>query len=158
MRWGLPSLFYAATPLINWYKMACMRDILYRLIWMKFISMLSMYVQSGGTHSHWRIMVLTQSPTVLIFVDITSAPNSRGNMWKHWYFCSFRAVISGLHLIGPHETYVYNESTSSFSICHIAASTTDSTGPFPLVCTIYVMLQTDLIEFLFLYFDWHRNE
>ena len=45
-------------------------------IWMKFISMRSMYKQSGThRHFHWRIVaVLTQNPTVLLFVDITGAP------------------------------------------------------------------------------------
>ena len=45
MHWGHLRLFYAATFPLNWYKMACMGDILHRLIWMKFISMLSMFVQ-----------------------------------------------------------------------------------------------------------------
>ena len=57
-------------------KMACMANILNRLICVKFISMLSMYVQFGThRHFHWRIIVvLTQNPTVLMFVDITGAP------------------------------------------------------------------------------------
>ena len=41
LRWGHPSLFYTATSLLILYKMFCMRDISYRLIWMKFINMLS---------------------------------------------------------------------------------------------------------------------
>ena len=51
LRWGYPSLFYTATSLLIWYKMFYMRDISYRLIWMKFINMLSVYAQSG---THWR--------------------------------------------------------------------------------------------------------
>ena len=71
-----PSLFHTATSLLNWYKMACMANILHRLIWVKFMSILSMYVQSGThKHFHWRIIaVLTQNPTVLMVVDITGAP------------------------------------------------------------------------------------
>ena len=55
---GHPSLFHAVTSLLNGYKMG---DISYRLKWMKFISMLSMYVRSG-THGHfyWRISVVWQ--------------------------------------------------------------------------------------------------
>ena len=30
MRWGHPTLFHTDTSLLNWYKMACMGDILYR--------------------------------------------------------------------------------------------------------------------------------
>ena len=52
LRWGHPSLFHTATSLLNWYKMFCVRDISYRLIWMEFISMFSVYAQSG-THSRF---------------------------------------------------------------------------------------------------------
>ena len=56
--------------------MACTANVLHRLIWVRFMSMLSMYVQSGThRHFHWRIIaVLTQNPTVLMFVDNTGAP------------------------------------------------------------------------------------
>ena len=77
MRWGHPSLFRAATSLLNQCKMVCMTNVLHRLIWIIFMSMLStMYVQSGThRHFHWRIIpVLTQTPTGLMFVDITGAP------------------------------------------------------------------------------------
>ena len=40
--WGHPSFFHIATSLLIWYKMFCVRDISYRLIW-KF----SVYAQSG---------------------------------------------------------------------------------------------------------------
>ena len=59
--WGHPSLFHIATSLLIWYKMLCMRYISYRLTWMKFINMLSVYTQSG-THRRvnwWIIVVLT---------------------------------------------------------------------------------------------------
>ena len=47
MPWGHPSLFHAATHFLNWYKMVCRANVLHRLIWVKFMCMLSMYVQSG---------------------------------------------------------------------------------------------------------------
>ena len=47
LRWGHPSLFHTATSLLIWYKVFCVRDIPYRLIWMKFINMFSVYAQSG---------------------------------------------------------------------------------------------------------------
>ena len=55
LRWGHPSLFHTATSLLIWYKMFCMRDISYRLIWMKFINMLSVYAQSE-THRRFKLM------------------------------------------------------------------------------------------------------
>ena len=61
LRWGQPSLFHTAMSLLIWYKMFCMRDISYRLIWMKYINKLSVYAQSG-THrpvNWWIIAVLT---------------------------------------------------------------------------------------------------
>ena len=61
LRWGHPSLFHTATALLIWYKMLRMRDISYRLIWMKFINMLSVCAQTG-THRRfnwWSIAVLT---------------------------------------------------------------------------------------------------
>ena len=61
LRWGHPSLFHIATSQFIWYKMFCMRDISYRLTWMKYINMLSVYAQSE-THRRfnwWIIAVLT---------------------------------------------------------------------------------------------------
>ena len=61
LRWGHPSLFYIAMSLLIWYRMFCMRDISYRLIWMKYINMFSVYGQSG-THrpfNWWIIAVFT---------------------------------------------------------------------------------------------------
>ena len=52
LRWGHPSLFHTATSLLIWYKMFCVRDIAYRLIWMECINMFSVYAQSG-THSRF---------------------------------------------------------------------------------------------------------
>ena len=37
LRRGHPSLFHAATSLIIWYEMFCMRKISYKLIWIEFI-------------------------------------------------------------------------------------------------------------------------
>ena len=50
LRWGHPSLFHTATSLLIWYKMFWVRDISYKLLWMEFINMFSVYVKSG-THS-----------------------------------------------------------------------------------------------------------
>ena len=61
LRWGHPSLFRTAKSLLIWYKIFCMRDILFRLTWMKFINTLSVYAQSG-THRRvkwWIVVVLT---------------------------------------------------------------------------------------------------
>ena len=52
LRWGHPSLFHTATSLLIWYNMFCVRDISYRLIWMEFINMFSVYAQSG-THGRF---------------------------------------------------------------------------------------------------------
>ena len=83
-----PSLIHVAMSLLNWYKMACVVNILHRFIWMKFVSILFMYVHSGKHgHFHWRtFVILTQSPTVLKFVYITDAQKL---WWKHvatWVF------------------------------------------------------------------------
>ena len=59
--WGHPSLFHTAMSRLIWYKMFCMRDISYRLIWMEYINMLFVYAQSG-THrpfNWWIIAVFT---------------------------------------------------------------------------------------------------
>ena len=52
LRWGHPSLFHTATSLLIWYKMFCVREISYRLIWMECINMFSVYAQSGN-HSRF---------------------------------------------------------------------------------------------------------
>ena len=59
LRWGHPSLFHTATSLFIWYKMFRMRDISYKLTWMKFINMLSVYAQSE-THRrfNWCIIAI----------------------------------------------------------------------------------------------------
>ena len=43
LRRGHPSLFHIATSLLIWYEMFCLRDISYRLTWMEFINLFSMY-------------------------------------------------------------------------------------------------------------------
>ena len=78
-------------------KMARMANISNRLICVKFISMLSMYVQFGThRHFHWRIIVvLTQNPTVLMFVDITSTPQTLAEICRNRGVCwGFRAVAT----------------------------------------------------------------
>ena len=108
IRWGQTSLFLCnhVSDVLNCYKKACMGNIIHRLIWMKFISMFSMYVQFGTyMYFRWRIItVLAQSPAVLMFEDITRAWNSWENMYKHdhllWFQSSGRyGKISGVHLI-----------------------------------------------------------
>ena len=112
--WVHPSIFHAAAYLLNWYKMACMANVLHRLIWVKFMSMLSMYVQSGThRHFHWRIItVLTQNPTVLMFV----APQTLANICRNMGICrSFRAVAArGKHpgfMLLPPRKYAHSKYT-----------------------------------------------
>ena len=52
LRWGHPNSFNTATHLLIWYQMFCVRNISYRLIWMEFINMFSVYAPSG-THSRF---------------------------------------------------------------------------------------------------------
>ena len=76
LHWGHPSLFHIATSILIWYKMFCVRDISYRLLWMELMNMFSEYAQSG-THSRFNliiIVVLTYNPSVLMCVKITDAP------------------------------------------------------------------------------------
>ena len=92
MRREHPSLFHAAISLLNWYKMACMANILHRLICVKFMSMFSMHVQSGThRHFHWRIIaVLTQHNDVI--------------KWKH--FPRYWPFVRGIHrspVNSPHK-------------------------------------------------------
>ena len=82
LRWGHPHLFHTATSLFISYKRFCMRDISYWLIWMKFISMLSVYMQSGmhRCFNWWIIAVLTSNPSVLMCVEISDAHKPGRNM------------------------------------------------------------------------------
>ena len=93
VRWGHPSLFHTATSLLIWYKMFCVRDISYRLIWMEFINMFSVYAQSG-THSHfnwWIIVFLTYNPSVLFLAE----------MCRNMGICyGFRSVAAGVKYPG----------------------------------------------------------
>ena len=105
------------SDVLNCYKKACIGIILHRLIWMKFISMLSTYAQfEKYMYFRWRIiMVLTQSPAVLMFEDITGASNSWENMYKHDHLLRFQSSgrqrkISGIHLI----MYLPRKITSSY--------------------------------------------
>ena len=88
IRWGHPSLFHTATPLLSWYKMLCVGDILYRLVWVKFMNKISMHAQFG-THKrfNWDIIaVLKQNPFVLMCVDITDAPKLLRKYVETWVF------------------------------------------------------------------------
>ena len=89
---------------VFWY----MRNISYRFIRMKFINMLSVYVQSG-THRRfnwWIIAVLTQNPSVLISVEITDAPKFYRKCVETWVF----VAVSGQWLLGK------NIRGSSYSV------------------------------------------
>ena len=76
MHWGHPIPFNAANSLSNYHTIVCMGDLLYELIWTKSTNMPSLCVQSGIHRCvHWRVIaVLTQNPTILMFVDINEAP------------------------------------------------------------------------------------
>ena len=92
MYWGT-SLFYVAMSLLNWYKMACMGDILHKLIWMKFISLLSMYGKFRiHMHFHWRIIVVQ----VLLFwcLWISPVPPKAEICGNMGIYCGFRAVAA----------------------------------------------------------------
>ena len=80
--WGHPSLFHTARSLLIWYKMFCMRDISYRLIYVKFINMLSMYAKSG-MHRYLIDELLWYEHRTLLFWCVRRSPtppNSSGNM------------------------------------------------------------------------------
>ena len=120
-----------------------MWDILHWLIWMKFISILSIYVQFG-TYRYfcWRIIaVLTQSPAVLMLVDITSAPKLSWKYVEIWLFVAVSeqwppGKISGVHLIGD--------------ICVIIGSgnglVPDGTKPLPEPVLTDIHLRTVALE------------
>ena len=114
-----PGLLHAlgtAMSLLNWYKMACLGDILRRLIRMTFISMLSGYVQSGS-HKHfhwWSIVVLTQSPTVLMFVDITGAPRLYRGYVETWVFIAASKKTKQQVLMHGHQGWNVRHG-----LCHI---------------------------------------
>ena len=57
LHWGHPSLFHTTMSLLIWNKMFCMSDISCRLIWMKYINMLSVYAQSG-THRPFNWLII----------------------------------------------------------------------------------------------------
>ena len=52
MHWGHPGLFHAIMSFLKWYKIVCMGDILNWLIWINFLSILSIYVQFGVYRHH----------------------------------------------------------------------------------------------------------
>ena len=102
MCWGHPSVFHAAISLLNWYKMVCIANILHRLIWVKFISMLSMYVQSETQrHFHWRIIAFFN--TKFYCSDVGGYhrhPQALAEVCRNMGICCcFRAVATrGKHL------------------------------------------------------------
>ena len=75
------SLSYSHASL-SWYKHFCMRYISYRLMWIQFINMLSVYVQSG-THRRFNDEIVRFWHRTLLFWCVWRAPtplNSSGNM------------------------------------------------------------------------------
>ena len=98
LRWGHPSLFYAAMSLLIWYKIFYVRDISYRLIWIEFINMFSVYAQSGmcSPFNWWIIVVLTYNPSVLMCVEITDAPKLYRKCAEMWAF----VMVSGQWQLG----------------------------------------------------------
>ena len=84
------QFFHAAASLLKWYKMTYMEDILHRLIGMKFISMLSMYVQSGTGIFITELLWLLHKLLVFGCLWISLVPpNSSGNIQRHMYFLQF---------------------------------------------------------------------
>ena len=67
---GVTSVVGVPSTHLVWYIMFCVSDISYRLIWMEFMNMFSVYAQSG-THI---IVVLTYNLSVLRCGEITDAP------------------------------------------------------------------------------------
>ena len=88
LRWGHPSLFHIASPLLIWYKMFCVRDISYRLIWMEFINIVSVFAQSGtlSPFNWWIIVVLTYNPSVLMCVEIIDVLKLKRKCAEPWAF------------------------------------------------------------------------
>ena len=73
---GIRVSFIQPHLFLIWYKMFCVRDISYRLIWMEFINMFSVCAHSGtnSRFNWWIIVVLTYNHSVLLCVEITDAP------------------------------------------------------------------------------------
>ena len=92
LRWGYPSLFHTAMSLLIWYKMFCVRDISYRLIWMEFITCFPCM------HNLGRTVVLIDKllwfcHTTLLFWCVwrsPTPPNSSGNVQKHGHLLRFQ--------------------------------------------------------------------
>ena len=82
--------------LLIWYKMFCMRDISYRLIWMKYINMLSVYAQSG-THRPFNELLRFLPRTLLFWcVEITDVPKLWRKYVETWVF----VAVSGQWPLG----------------------------------------------------------
>ena len=94
LRWGHPSLFHADTSLLIWYKMFCVRDISYRLIWMEFINMFSMYAQSG-MHSRFNYCGFNIQPFCSDVYGDHRCPQTLAEMFRNMGICySFRSVAA----------------------------------------------------------------
>ena len=98
LRWWDPSLFHTATSLFIWYKMFHVRDISYRLIWMKFINMLSVYAQSG-THRRFNWWIIAALPFLEPFCSDVCGDHRRPQTLAEICInvgicCGFRAVAA----------------------------------------------------------------
>ena len=71
-----------------------------------------MYVRSG-THMYFHrriIVVLTQNPTVLMFLDITGAPQTLPEIWRNMGICcGFGAVAARENIRGSCNTIKCHE-------------------------------------------------
>ena len=97
LRWGHPSLFHAVTSLLIWYKMFCVRGISHRLIWMKIISMFSVYAQSR-THSrfNWKFFVVFNiQPFCSVVCGDHRHPQTLAEMYRKMGICyGFNSVAA----------------------------------------------------------------
>ena len=92
LRLGHLSLFHTAMSLLIWYKMFCVRDISYQLIWMEFITCFLCM------HNLGRTVVLIDKllwfcHTTLLFWCVwrsPTPPNSSGNVQKHGHLLRFQ--------------------------------------------------------------------
>ena len=104
-----------ASDVLNCYKNACMGNVLHRLIWMKFMSMLSMYAQFGTfMYENYYYGFNTKSCCCDVW-GYHRGLKLLGICINMSICCGFRAVaamgkISGVHVI----MYLLRKITSSY--------------------------------------------
>ena len=102
-RWGRPSLFHTATSLLIRYKMLCMREISYRLIWTKFINMLSVCAQCGmhRRFNWWIIVVFNIEPFYSDVCGDYRRPQTLAEICRIiGIYCGFKSVAAGVKYPG----------------------------------------------------------